>query len=71
MTRLCFTSHTEKYHSDFCMLLILGKVVQRIVSLTRSLKGQLVKFMLTTLPNRLLIFVEKQLFSFYQKKVSS
>ena len=37
----------------------LGLVVQSIVSLTTSLRRQLVKFMWTTLSNTLLFFVEK------------
>ena len=37
----------------------LGSVVQSIVSLTTSLRCQLVKYILTTLSNTLLFFVEK------------
>ena len=36
-----------------------GPVVQSIVSLTSSLRGQLVKCFMTLLPNTLIFFVEK------------
>ena len=42
----------------------LGPVVQSIVSLTTSLRRQLVKYMLTKSSNTLLFFVEKMLESF-------
>ena len=38
---------------------VLGQVVQSIVSLTRSLRGQLFKSFTTLLPNTLIPFVEK------------
>ena len=38
---------------------ILGSVVQSIVSLTRSLRGELVKCFTTSQPNTLIFFVEK------------
>ena len=38
---------------------VLGPVVQSIVSLTASLRRQLIKYMLTTLSNTLLFFGEK------------
>ena len=42
-------------HSALC----LGSVVQSIVSLTMSLRRHFVKYILTTLSNPLLFFVEK------------
>ena len=53
-----------------------GPVVQSIVSLTSSLRGQLVKCFMTLLPNTLILFVEKmreafalqKLPTFFQKK---
>ena len=39
--------------------LVQGPVVQSIVSLTTSLRRHFVKYMLTTLSNPLLFFVEK------------
>ena len=42
----------------------LGPVVQSIVSLTSSLRGQLVKCFMTLLPNTLIFFVEKMSKSF-------
>ena len=55
----------------------LGRVVQSIVSLTGSLRGQLVKRFITLLPNTLIFFVEKmreafavqRLFVFFQQKI--
>ena len=55
----------------------LGPVVQSIVSLTSSLRGQLVKCFTTLLPNTLIIFVEKmreafalqKLLTFFQQKI--
>ena len=40
-------------------MIVLGPVVQSIVSLTTSLRCQFVKYMQTTLSNPLLFFVEK------------
>ena len=55
----------------------LGPVVQSIVSLTSSLKGQLLKCFGTLLPNILKFFVEKmreafavqKLLTFFQQKI--
>ena len=47
----------------------LGPVVQSIVSLTSSLRRELVKYMLTTLSNPLLFFVEKMWESFAMQKI--
>ena len=55
----------------------LGPVVQSIISLTSSLRGQLVKCFMTLLPNTLLFFVEKmreafalqKLLTFFQQKI--
>ena len=54
-----------------------GPVVQSIVSLTSSLRGQLVKCFTTLLPNTLIFFVEKmreafalqKLLTFFQQKI--
>ena len=54
----------------------LGLVVQSIVSLTSSLRGQLVKVFMTLLPNPLIFFVDKmreafalqKLLTFFNKK---
>ena len=48
-----------------------GLVVQRIVSLTSSLRGQLIKCFTTLQPNTLKFFVEKmgeKLLTFFNKK---
>ena len=58
-------------------LIFLGPVVQSIVSLTSSLRGQLVKCLMTLLPNILIFFVEKvreafvlqKLLTFFQQKI--
>ena len=42
----------------------LGPVVRSIVSLTSSLRGQLVKCFTTLLPNTLIFFVEKMIEAF-------
>ena len=55
----------------------LGPVVQSIVSLTRSLRGPLVKCFMTLYPNTLKFFVEKmrkafalqKLLTFFQQKI--
>ena len=51
-----------------------GPVVQSIVGLTSSLRGQLVKCLKTLLPNTLIFFVEKmrevqKLLSFFRQKI--
>ena len=54
-----------------------GPVVQSIVSLTSSLRGQLVKCFTTLYPNTLIFFVEKmgeafalqKLLTFFQQKI--
>ena len=46
-------------YSQFPYRVIQGSVVQSIVSLTSSLRGQLVKCFMTQLPNVLISFVEK------------
>ena len=52
-----------------------GLIVQRIVSFTSSLRGQLVKGFTTSLPNTLIFFVEKmreavqKLLTFFQHKI--
>ena len=48
---------------------ILGPVVQSIVSLTSSLRGQLVKCFMTLLPNTLKFFVEKMREAFALQKL--
>ena len=48
----------------------LGPVVQSIVSLTSSLRGQLIKCFKTLLPNILIFFVEKNERSFCTAKAS-
>ena len=58
-------------------LVNLGPVVQSIVSLTSSLRGQLVKCFTTLLPNTLKFYVEKireafalqKLLTFFQQKI--
>ena len=47
----------------------MGPVVQSIVSLTTSLRRQLVKYMPTKLSNPLLFFVEKMSESFAVQKI--
>ena len=57
-------------------IILLGPVVQSIVSLTSSLRGQLIKCFTTLLPNTLIFFVEKmreafalqKLLTFFQQK---
>ena len=59
------------------VLAILGPVVQSIISLTSSLRGELVKCFTTLLPNTLKFFVEKmreafalqKLLTFFQQKI--
>ena len=61
--------YNRKYFYHLCVYIlqgvllkqinILGPVVQSIVSLTTSLRRHFVKYMLTTLSNPLLFFVEK------------
>ena len=46
-----------------------GPVVQSIVSLTSSLRGQLVKCFMTLLPNTLLFFVDKMREAFAVQKL--
>ena len=46
-----------------------GQVVQSMVSLTSSLRGQLVKCCMTFLPNILIFFVEKMIEAFAQQKL--
>ena len=54
-----------------------GPVIQSIMSLTSSLRGQLVKCFMTLLPNTLIFFVEKmreafalqKLLKFFQQKI--
>ena len=50
-------------------LQLLGPVVQSIVSLTSSLRGQLVKCFMTLLPNALIFFVEKMREAFAMQKL--
>ena len=45
-----------------------GPVVQSIVSLTSSLRGQLVKYFMTLLANTLIFFVEKMSEAFAVQK---
>ena len=47
------------FHELFISREVLGPIVQSIVSLTTSLRHQLVKYMLTTYANTSLIFVGK------------
>ena len=59
------------------LIKVLGPVVQSIVSLTSSLRGQLFKCFTTFLPNTLIFFVEKlreafalqKLLTFFQQKI--
>ena len=46
-----------------------GPVVQSIVSLTSSLRGQLLKVFMTLLPNPLIFFVEKMREAFALQKL--
>ena len=46
-----------------------GQVVQSIVSLTSSLRGQLVKCFMTLQQNALIFFVEKMREAFFQQKI--
>ena len=59
----------KKWFSIICYIDILGPVVQSIVSLRKSLRCQLVKYMPTTLSNPLLFFVEKMWESFEVQKI--
>ena len=57
-------------HSNSVMRLIdLGPVVQSIVSITSSLRGQLVKCVMTLQPNTLIIFVDKMREAFALQKL--
>ena len=47
----------------------LGPVVQSIVSLTSSLRGQLIKSFRTLLPNTLILFIEKMRKVIFQQKI--
>ena len=51
--------HTIKAQISLQFLAVLGPVVQSIVSITTLLRRHFVKYMLTTLSNPLLFFVEK------------
>ena len=48
---------------------VLGSVVQSIVSLTSSLRGQLMKYFTTLQPNTLIFFVEKMREAFAVQKL--
>ena len=62
---------------EICKTNNLGPVVQSIVSLTSSLRGQLVKCFTTLLPNTLIFFAEnkreafaiQKLLTFFQQKI--
>ena len=54
-----FEGITGEDSRDILKMCDLGPVVQSIVSLTTSLRRQLVKYMLTILSNTLLFFVGK------------
>ena len=64
------------YDLSFICNKVLGPVVQSIVSLTSSLRGQLVKCFMTLSPNTLIFFAEKmreafalqKLLTFFQQK---
>ena len=66
----------ELKYPPFPFTISQGPVVQSIVSLTSSLRGQLVKCFKTLKPNTLIFFVEKmreafalqKLLTFFQKK---
>ena len=49
--------------------LFKASVVQNIVSLTSSLRGQLVQCFMTLLPNTLKFFVENMREAFFQQKI--
>ena len=67
----------ESNSAIFSSLGALGPVVQSILSLTNSLRGQLVKCFMTLKPNTLIFFVEKmreafalqKLLTFFQPKI--
>ena len=78
--KMYYNSHTYAYYSTHYMYIkcpYLGPVVQSIVSLTSSLRGQLVKYFMTLLLNTLIFFVEKmreafalqKLHTFFQQKM--
>ena len=52
-----------------CLLPHHGPVVQSIVSLTSSLRGQLIKCFITLLPNTLIFFIEKMREAFAVQKL--
>ena len=62
---------------SFCREKYQGPVVQSIISLTSSLRGQFIKCFTTLLPNKLIFFVEKmreafalqKLLTFFQQKI--
>ena len=54
----------------FSFFRVPGPVVQSMVSLTSSLRGQLVKCFTTLLPNILIFFVEKNVRRFCNAKAS-
>ena len=61
--------YVEKTSKSMCIY--QGPVVQSIVSLTISLRGQLVKCLTTSQPNTLIFFVEKNERSFCTAKASN
>ena len=60
---------TIKIQKDYFLMCHSGPVVQSIVSLTSSLRGQLVKCFTTLLPNILIFFVEKMREAFAMQKL--
>ena len=63
-------AHDELPHQDLCCLPIQDSVVvQNIVSLASSLRGQLVKYFTTSLLNTLIYFVEKMREAFALQKL--
>ena len=60
-----------------CCPSALGPVVENIISLTSSLRGQLIKSFMTLIPNTMIFFVEKieeafalqKLLTFFQQKI--
>ena len=60
-----------RVNSAISEYIVLGPVVQSILSLTNSLRGQLVKCFTTLLLNTLIFFVEKmrEAFHSFQQKI--
>ena len=69
MSVLCLSYVSKNQFIPLDTSFVLGPVVQSIVSLTSSLRGQLVRCFTTLLPNILIFFVDTMSLTFFHKKI--